>query len=297
MLIIAPIPTTIATLTSTNVTESDYSAYVAGTTYALANRVIVIADHAIYESIQAANVGHTPSTSPTWWVKVSATNAWKMFDQYVGTSTTNLNSIDVKITPGIWFDSLALMELSASSVQVQITDPVYGLVYNNTITLINDNGINDWGSYFFNLITRKTTALFTDLPYFPAANIEIIITDTGSTVSCGVCLVGTSTYVGNAQYGSSIGIQDYSTKIQDAWGAYSIVPRAFRKRAKFTLSLEDNLVDSVAVLLASLRATPALYIGSTDYDAMMVYGFFKDFDINIKYPTYSEYTLDIEGLV
>jgi hypothetical protein len=56
-----------------------------GTTYADGDRVIVTTGyHKIYESQQAANTGNDPTTDDgTWWLEVSSTNRWKMFDAIV----------------------------------------------------------------------------------------------------------------------------------------------------------------------------------------------------------------------
>jgi hypothetical protein len=296
MIILSPIPITAGKLTASNVPETDYAAYVAGTTYALAARVIVVADHAIYESLQAGNVGHTPLTSPLFWIEVSATQRYQMFDQSIGTLTTLTSPLAVTVTPGQLFDTVAVLETSVSSVRVKVTDTEYGIVYDKTQSLTSSDGVTDWYSYFFLPVVRRTTAVFTGIPAFANAAIEITFTDTGP-VSCGVCLIGPTMDVGTTLEGASVGIQDYSKKTQDEWGNYSIVQRAFRKRGRFPLMVPSNKIDAIQKLLASLRAIPALYIGSDQYDSTSIYGFFKEFDINIKYPYYSEYTLDIEGLV
>jgi hypothetical protein len=74
--VIPPLSITDSNLTSSNVTEADHAAYVAGTTYAIGNRVIITTPnvHKIYESLQAGNIGHDHLPSPTWWIEVSATN-------------------------------------------------------------------------------------------------------------------------------------------------------------------------------------------------------------------------------
>lgn len=55
-------------LTSSSATEPHApAAYAGGTTYGFGAIVSVAADYAIYESLSAGNVGHTPLTSPLWW--------------------------------------------------------------------------------------------------------------------------------------------------------------------------------------------------------------------------------------
>jgi hypothetical protein len=59
----------------------------------------------------------------------------------------------------------------------------------------------------------------------------------------------------------------------------------------------NNDIDKMQRTLASLRATPALYIGSDRFDATLIYGFYRDFEINIEYYTHSECSIELEGLI
>ena len=68
---VRPIAITDAMLTSSTVPEAVAATYAGGTTYALGDRVgLAPVDgqpQIVYESLQAANTGHTPASSPTWW--------------------------------------------------------------------------------------------------------------------------------------------------------------------------------------------------------------------------------------
>lgn len=50
-------------------TSNTYEEYAGGTTYALGDRVVVFSGTRalVYTSLQGSNIGHTPSSSPTWW--------------------------------------------------------------------------------------------------------------------------------------------------------------------------------------------------------------------------------------
>lgn len=71
--IIKPIAVTDSILSSSTVPETAPAAYSAGTTYASGTQASVAGTAGaidVYESLQNANTGHTPSSSPTWWVKL-----------------------------------------------------------------------------------------------------------------------------------------------------------------------------------------------------------------------------------
>jgi len=45
-----------------------------------------------------------------------------------------------------------------------------------------------------------------------------------------------------------------------------------------------------------LPGTPVLWIGSESFESLTVYGFYKEFSIDLAYPTVSYCSLTIEGL-
>ena len=42
---------------------------------------------------------------------------------------------------------------------------------------------------------------------------------------------------------------------------------------------------------------PAVYVGADDYDAAIIYGFFKDFSIDITFSNASVCSIELEGLI
>jgi hypothetical protein len=87
----------------------------------------------------------------------------------------------------------------AKIVRIKLTDPVDGIVYDETTNLNNNGNINNWYNYFFNVVTRRTAITLTDLPAYGAGTIEITITNTGFTAKCGVCILGAVQYVGERE--------------------------------------------------------------------------------------------------
>lgn len=298
MKIVRPDPVTDATLFSSSIIENDYAVYDGGTTYALGDYVISTTTHRVYRSVQAGNVGHDPTTdtTATWWLDTTATNRWRMFDDAVGVQSTATDSIAVTIVPASVCDSVVLLNVSASTVRVTMTSTTDGVVFDQTVSMVGTSGIDDWYSYFFEPVVRRSDLFVGDLPPYLGAQIAITLTDTGATVSCGECVVGLSREIGGTQYGARVGIRDFSVKQQDDFGNYTILERAYSKRGTFELWCDNNQFDEIQALLAGYRATPIAYIGSDDYAATVIYGFYKDFEQSLNYATRSICTLEIEGL-
>jgi hypothetical protein len=301
MKIVRPISVLDANLTASNVAETDHAAWDSGTTYGLGDtRIYVVADtHWIVESLQAGNTGHTPTglDSDTWWLKTGNTNRWKMFDGVIQSQTSAADEIVVTLTsPTARVDSVALFNVDCATARVTVTDATDGVVYDETVSMVSPSGITDWYAYSFEPIVRLRDYVFTELPPYLGAAIEVTLSDAGGTVLCGACVIGLSRNIGSTQVGAQVGIQDYSIKQQDAFGNYSILERAYNKRAVFQIKVENTLIDELQTILAGYRATPVVYVGTDEYASTMIYGYYKDFSTVIEYQDVSILSIELEGL-
>lgn len=299
MKLIRPYDIVDATLTSCNVPETDYAAYNPATTYSLGDRVIVVGAniHKIYESLQAANTGHTPATEPTWWLDCGATNKWKMFDHLVNNQTEYTGNMQFTLTCVGRINAIAFLNVYASSIRVIATDAIDGVVFDRTTNMQSNMGIVDWWSWFFEYPTWNSTLVITDLPIYSDLVFSITITGIGGISKCGECIIGLSKELGDTLYGATVGIQDYSVKTRDTWGNYTIQERAYSKRANFTLDVPNGAIDNLEITLAGYRATPILYVGANQYGSTAILGFYKDFSINIAYFSFSTCSIEIEGII
>ena len=298
MNVIRPLAITAAMLIASNVPETDYAAWNAATNYSVGAYCIrtTAATHKVYKCLVAGVDATAPESNTTKWLEYSPTNRWAMFDQRTGTQTQQATSITFTVLPGAVVSSIAFINLQAASVRIVMTDPTDGVVYDVTHSTTVASLSGDWDSFFFDYVTYKTDLVVQDLPTYPAASIAVTISNGAGTAKVGVVAMGRSIELGGAKYGASFGITDYSRKTADEFGGYTIVKRAFAKRASFQLDVPKTIIDSVAALLTELRSTPCVWVGHVDYQGTIVYGFYKDFDIVISYPTWCDCRIEIEGL-
>jgi len=295
MRIIKPVDVTPAILTSSNVPETDYAAWSAATAYAVGDKVLY--NHRNYEAL-VAHTGANPETDtsdPPKWLDLGANNRWRMFDDKVGSLTEQAGSIAVTLTPGSPINSLALFNLRGRDATVTLTDPLEGVVYERTISLI-DAGVDNWYDWFFAPIGRRSDVVLLDLPAYGAATLSITIDNTTETAACGHCVIGQQADIGVALYGTSVGIADYSRKETDAFGNAVVIQRAFSKRAEFDVVVQTGDVSAIQRLLASVRAQPVVWIGAESYESTALFGYYRDFLISISGPSVSDATITVEGL-
>lgn len=206
---------------------------------------------------------------------------------------------DVTTTDSLYVGNSQFEEASAPSARIVTTSaPVTSSIseiYSQTFNLQSDSGVSSWYDYFSEEIIFATDLVLTDLPLYTSPIIRAVINKTG-TASCGNMIVGQGRELGDVVYGARVGIADYSRKTVDDFGNYTLVERSFAKRTSFKIVIPNTQIDQMQTLLAGYRATPVMWIGTDQYAATWVFGFYKDFSIEIAFVEKSNVTLEIEGL-
>ena len=298
MKIIRPVTIDDAVFQSSDVPENDYAAWAVGTTYAAGDRVIVTTGyHKIYESKLGGNVGNDPTTDDgTNWLEISSTNRWKMFDAIVQDQTVQATQIVTTLQSPTVVNSMAFLNVAASTIEVTVTDAVEGVVYDETFNMTSYSGIQDWYAYFFEPIIRKDQLAITDLPPYANASIEVTI-NSSADAKIGALVMGQFADLGLSQHGASLSIIDYSTKTTDAQGRVTITDGPYADKMEVDVVLDTSQIGQANATLSSLRTTPAVWIAEDNNDDLVIYGYYREFDIILSNPTISRLSLEIEGLV
>lgn len=266
--LLQPSPVVGGALVTSNVPETDHPEWAATATYDKGARVILAATHRVYESVTAGNLGSDPAGASGKWLDVGPTNRWAMFDQALGTITSRPGVIEVTLSAGT-VNAVALLDVLAATVRVQAQG------YDRTIA------------------TGTGAITFLDLP---SASGPVTVTVTGpGMVSVGTLLIGKVVDLGITEASPTAGITDFSRKEVDDFGEVTVVQRAFAKRMTARALIRTDAVDIVANRIAAVRARPSLWIGQTGLDSLTIYGFFKDFSIEVG-ANVSKLSLSVEGL-
>ncbi len=139
------------TLVSTNVAESSLDEWSVATAYTVGNQVFYDPDDSLtYHEFEALTnqTGAVPAIGGTTdWLDLGPANARAMFDDRVGSQTLVDEELVVAVTPGAFFDTIALLNISACST-------INVLIKNGETTLYDEDfdtsgHAEDWASYFF----------------------------------------------------------------------------------------------------------------------------------------------------
>jgi len=283
-------------LVYSNILENDFPVWSSATTYGVdvAGSNSVIYNHVKYASLQASNADHNPATSPTWWSVIGPTNKYAMLDSQVGTQT--VGTVGGRIIATIAYanlPSMSFINVVADSITVNVYSG-YTSVYSSVIDFT--------GGAIGVPITDYT---ITGLPMSADTYVTLDIYHATLAPAIGNFVVGTKYYLGSTETSPTIGITDYSIKTVDAFGNPTLTKRGYAKRMSTKSLVDDSQVDLVARILSNARATPCVWnantnitnLNSNEKTSLIIYGYYKDWEIDCAYSTNSYLTCTVEGLI
>lgn len=235
-------------------------------------------------------------TENKWAIIATALGTQTVFyrntaDPTYTTITPSLFSFDTSYTKVFYNKSTDTLFLFGNNNKIITSPNIYFQEYS-----LNTALVDNWYDYFYKDYTLLSESIFENIPVYTRTRITICVV--GDVVRCGIAFAGISTKIGTTQYGASAGIIDYSKKETDEFGTTTFIKRAFSKRMNVNLILLSSDLYRVQKVLSDIRATPCIWIGSdTDiYKSLTMYGYYKDFSLEIPYPEYSYCSLQVEGL-
>jgi len=309
-------PETIVLESGNILADSDgYSEWSDVTTYAIDNMVMVTTatPHKIYKSLANSNTNNAPATSPLKWQDQGGTNRWKMFDEFIDTQSSNAELIRVTVEASNC-DRFALFNLDAYEVEIELIDndvsastdmllisPTDELLISTTDTLaINRTSVmstlydldNGDGTYRVDLVGP--------IYLYNNASLKIEIRKSGGTAKCGIAIVGKSEEIGTSMYGVKPGILDYSIKDTDEFGRTFLSQGAWAKDLDLQIFFPWGSVDYVFDALVAARGKLVVVECNgtdTDYEALNIYGFFREWEIDMASKTHEFCSINFQGVI
>ncbi|MGE4536551.1 MAG: hypothetical protein AB7D37_05690 [Desulfovibrio sp.] len=288
------------TLISTNVAENDAQEWDGDTTYAAGVTVMVTADHRIYKSLRETT-GENPADhlvgSDSAWSDKGATNAYKMLDEYINTTTSAEELLDVTISVARC-DAVGLFGCRGKTLTI---DVISGgtIIYTRTWTLLKK--VYTYTEYFFSdpVFVRD---VFTAIPIRGASTMRIRIdAGAGGTAQCGIVVTGMSAYLGETQWDVTPSRVSYSKIITDDYGNTSLSKGRLAKYLKFKARINTKEIDYIQKRLDDIDGIACIFVAysETGYqpEALLVYGYAKEVEPNLPNSELSTVQFEVEGLV
>lgn len=206
-----------AMLVSENLPEL-HAAWSPAVTYAKGDRVLYNLRY--WESLINSNIGQTPGADATKWLDAAPANVQAMFDDQVGTFGVGPSPIVVQIKPSTNIDTVHFFGLLGWSLRLEVTDPIAGLVFDETINL-DGSAVFDWWSYFTAPFDQLEEASFFSIPAYYNATFKFTLSGTGD-VKVGGVFFGQSVNVGAAINNVGFGAKIYSEVKEDEFGIVAL---------------------------------------------------------------------------
>ena len=304
MRVVKPITITNAKFTSSTIPEPDASVgeieWVAGT-YATGVRRINTTTHRVYEVTAVPDTTDDPEVGvladPPTWVNVAPTNKWALFDAVNSTQSEISTQLIVEVTNGQTVNSVAGFGIEeATAINITVTDPMEGEVYNTDVDMVDNSAVADWYYYYFAPIVQVSEFALLDLPAYPAATVKMTVD--GNDIKFGSFVLGNQLELGVANYGTSVQLLDFSRKEQDDFGNITVTKGRNSKLVDFDVTIPKEKVNYVFSVISSITTIPSVWIGDDgSNDPTLVYGYYRDYQNNISSPTITDATIQVEGLV
>jgi hypothetical protein len=302
MRVIPPRTITPAMLTS-SVAEPDSSvgevSWLASTNYTLNTYVIRTTTHSVYQNILAGADSGLPENTPLRWLLIGPTNKYRMFDTLRNSQTTSTSNIVVSIALTGRIDSVAVMGIIGSSVTVDLS--VSGSsVYSKTTSLSRRN-TTTWSNYYFNAFTYASSVVLFDLPPYSNATLTVTVTTLSGSAAIGALVIGQAIYLGVTETTAESEALNFSTITRNFAGDVTLVPRRSIPRTQQVTFIDKSGIDKVVAVRSLLNAAPAVWSGVDDntnayFEALLILGIYKQFTINMAYPTTAKITLQLEEI-
>lgn len=238
------------------------------------------------------------ATTPTW-VLMGYSNARRMYTNGVDTQTTYSGDMAFTMNyAGQVVETFALLNVQGLDGYIEVVDADEGQVYYQEFTVV-DIGVTDEWEYCYAPYEENREHVFKGLPAYFGADINVVVNGQSGESKIGRIVAGTSYFVGDTTYGSSVGRKRYRKFTRDGFGNPEVESRRRTKRANFNVDIENFRVDVVQSYFDQIEDTPTLFIGTQGVQGLIsstnIFGFYNDFDISIDYVTYSTCNLQIEG--
>lgn len=299
MYALQPVDITNSMILSSSAIET-YPEWTSGAVFAKGERCIIQSQLSEYESLVEGNQGRNPLTTlGTHWERSGPSNRGAMFDKSVTTMTTAAGALDVALNPLRAFNAVGFVNVRGSTIRLVVRDAIGGNIVLDRTELLDLTPIADWFDYFFAPFDDvRTEVIFRNIPPYATGVAEVSVT--GAVAGVGSMVLGTMHEIGGTLYDASFGITDYSQLEEDRWGNVSLADgeTGYARNMDLQVLVKNNRLNYVARLLAQLRRTPTLWIGSEDqrFQPLIVYGFVRSWRAAIPYPNESLIDLQIRGM-
>lgn len=256
-----------------------------------------------YSGIKGTNTVESPSNNLLAWVEVRPINQYAMLDGKSSSQTTITSPLIFDVTMRN-YNTCSLMNTEASDVLFEViviaTDEV---IYSESFTTNDTSNVFDFYSYCFADFVLSNYVYNPNLP-LQGSDTKLRVTVTsysGGTVKVGRCVIGKSFYIGEVEWGASLGLESYSINTTDEFGNEYSEQRGAVELNNYNIKCGTSALPALRRKAIEYDATPILFIADESVDTLLenliTFGKWQNFSLIASNPTYSNISLTVKGLL
>ncbi|PPD12170.1 hypothetical protein [Methylophilus sp.] len=301
--LIIGVPVTIAdaNIEAFSVPENEYPQWDPGETYDLGEYVIVTGTdiHQIWRSVANSNTGNNPLDevdldNPSKWALDGATNAYKMFDQYISTLTQQAGSISFTLKGLGQVNTFGFFGLKGDTLTMTIRDEDGTFISTETRELVSYATFNSEYDWFFTPFLSIDFMVFKDIP--PYFNARYEITVTGAQCAIGAVVPAYGYEFNSINRNSTNTPKDYSIKTEKTPGVFEFVKGPSALESELELTFPNQQIDLLNRLVKQQFSLPTLVIGNDEYESFTHYGNVYECPNSLPYANEGSTRLKVESL-
>lgn len=306
MHVLMPLTITDAMLAADPVPEPDTgeALWNAASIYAVGDRVVSDAVHAIYECVQAVNPASAtrPENDATHWLYYRPSNKWATFDNYSSTATVKAGADLVRVIKTGFINAAAIYGAHGTQINVLYKDQPGGTVLRNEMVDLIEVPADEY-EYCFGAIENRTRHLVTGLPPYPDGELTITVTQLDGKAEIGLIALGDLRPLsvsgrGGTEFGASAEPVDYSYIKTESDGTTTIVKRNAATNMRASVVLAESDTAGALRALQAVLSVPCAWIADTaeTFDGLNVFGL-GSASVSYASAAHRKVTVTVKGLI
>ncbi|MXS81581.1 hypothetical protein [Nitrosomonas oligotropha] len=285
------------------------TAWVTATAYAVGETVsyLIDATYHKFQCIQAHTSGPTnlPEAFPDdetngYWIDLGAVNKYAPFQIDRNTQNNAPSPYVVEINPGERFTAVALGNVIADEVTIEVLNESDEVVTTDTKTLLVRD-IYSWYDWLYQRHRQITKTIFSGLPAVSSYRFRLTFTRAAGYVRVGQIIPAVAFDIGQAQYAATVKRENFSTFVRDFDGEAKIKRRRNIPNISLQLMQDKSRLDGIKNIIDDLNSEVTFWSGivrTTDgyFESLFAIGLYKDYSYSLAYPLNVLANIEIQEL-
>lgn len=236
----------------------------------------------------------------TYWLDLGACNKYAPFQFDRNTQNDAASPYSVTVSPGARFTHIAIGNVEADDVTLEIYDSGDNLIETHTKQMLVRD-VYSWYDWLYQEHRQIKKHLFADLPPVSTHKFKLTFTRASGNVKVGHIIPGVGFDIGSAQYKTQIIRENFSVISRDTFGEAKMRKRRNIPGNNLALVQEKGQVNKIRNLIDDLNATVTFWAGiveTTDgyFESVFTIGIYKDYTYSLDGPNHAIADIEIQEL-